>query len=71
MAYNLMQQGPLSVLLNAELLQFYHSGVWDPPGCDGSNLDHGELIVHWYLDQYMATIPYQRGVPWLCIGICG
>ena len=43
MAYNLMRQGPLSVLIDAEFLQFYHSGVWNPPGCGGADLDHGEL----------------------------
>ena len=46
MAYNLMQQGPLSVLIDAEFLQFYHSGVWNPPGCGGADLDHGELLNH-------------------------
>lgn len=38
----LLQQGPLSVCINAVLLQFYHSGVWDPiVKCDPSGLDHG------------------------------
>ncbi len=38
----LVNQGPLSVLINAELLQFYHSGVWDPiVKCDPASLDHG------------------------------
>lgn len=36
-----MSRGPLSVLLDAEFLQFYHSGVWDPWLCDSSDLDHG------------------------------
>ena len=41
----LVNQGPLSVLINAELLQFYHSGVWDPiVKCDPKELDHGMCI---------------------------
>ena len=41
----LVNQGPLSVLINAELLQFYHSGVWDPiVKCDPTSLDHGMPI---------------------------
>ena len=41
----LVNHGPLSVLLNAELLQFYHSGVYDPIFCDPSALDHAVLLV--------------------------
>lgn len=42
----LLKQGPLSVLINAELLQFYHSGVWDPfIKCDPQGLDHGNTIM--------------------------
>ena len=41
MQAELVSRGPLSVLINAELLQFHHSGVWDPPGCDPTALDHG------------------------------
>ena len=37
----LIQQGPLSIAINAELLQFYKFGVWNPPGCKTTNLDHG------------------------------
>ena len=45
MARMLVQHGPLSVLLNAELLQFYHKGVYDPIWCDPTALDHAVLIV--------------------------
>ncbi|KAK3104766.1 hypothetical protein FSP39_009655 [Pinctada imbricata] len=46
-AEQLMNIGPLSIALNAELLQFYHHGVFDPPTflCNPQNLDHGVLIV--------------------------
>ena len=38
----LVSRGPLSVAINAELLQFYHSGVWDPIfPCNPKALDHG------------------------------
>ncbi len=40
-AQQLMQLGPMSVALNAELLQFYHKGVFDPIKCDPKRLDHG------------------------------
>ncbi len=44
MVSTLINQGPLSVLINAELLQFYHSGVWDPiVKCDPTALYHGML----------------------------
>ncbi len=46
----LMSVGPLSVALNAELLQFYHKGVFDPIACDPSNLDHAVLMVGWGVD---------------------
>ena len=38
----LVSTGPLSVLIDASTLQFYHSGVWDPLVCDSTDLDHGE-----------------------------
>eukprot|EP01083_Nonionella_stella_P099394 279480_1 len=37
--------GPLSALMNAETLQRYKGGVFDPKACDPSDLDHGVLIV--------------------------
>ncbi|XP_064642990.1 cysteine proteinase 1-like [Lineus longissimus] len=45
MAHQLMETGPLSVALNAELLQFYHSGVFDPIMCNPKTLDHAVLIT--------------------------
>lgn len=46
MMYELVQRGPLSVLIDAGLLQFYHSGVWDPlVGCGKDYLDHAVLLV--------------------------
>ncbi|XP_019851717.1 PREDICTED: cysteine proteinase 15A-like isoform X2 [Amphimedon queenslandica] len=42
----LIKQGPLSVLINALLLQFYRSGVWDPIlKCNPQELDHAVLLV--------------------------
>ena len=46
MLTELYQRGPLSVLINAIALQFYHKGVWDPLlACSPSNLDHGNLLL--------------------------
>ena len=44
MQAELVSRGPLSVLINAQELQFYHSGVWDPKifRCDPTDLDHGK-----------------------------
>ena len=43
--------GPLSVALNAQLLQFYHKGVFDPKlPCDPAKLDHGVLLVGYGTD---------------------
>lgn len=44
-AEQLMNIGPLSVALDATLLQFYHKGVFDPLFCSKSNLDHAVLLV--------------------------
>lgn len=41
----LFTNGPLSVALNAEQLQFYSGGVFNPMRCDPKNLDHGVLMV--------------------------
>ncbi|CAF1350741.1 unnamed protein product [Adineta steineri] len=43
----LMTTGPLSVALNAEMLQFYHKGVFNPIFCNPKNLDHAVLLVGW------------------------
>ncbi len=45
MQSELVSRGPLSVLMNAARLQFYHSGVYDPLfGCDPTALDHGGCL---------------------------
>lgn len=45
-AEQLMKIGPLSVALNAELLQFYHRGVFEPHHfCNPKKLDHAVLLV--------------------------
>lgn len=49
-AAQLMGIGPLSVALNAEKIQFYHKGVFDPISCDPADLDHAVLMVGWGID---------------------
>ncbi|XP_033730423.1 cysteine proteinase 15A-like, partial [Pecten maximus] len=44
-ADQLMQIGPLSVALDAELLQFYHGGVFSTHFCSKTKLDHAVLLV--------------------------
>ena len=46
MVNGLIQLGPLSVAMNADWLQFYKFGVWDPLGCSSSSLDHGISAIH-------------------------
>ncbi len=46
-AVQMMNYGPMSVALNAELLQFYHKGVFDPIMCDKTALNHAVLLVGW------------------------
>ena len=41
-AEKLMEIGPLSVALNAQLLQFYHKGIFNPIKCDPKALNHGK-----------------------------
>merc|ERR1712130_589023 len=41
----LATNGPVSVAINAEWLQFYFGGISDPMWCNPENLDHGVLIV--------------------------
>lgn len=44
--HELVSRGPLSIAINALLLQFYHSGVWDPIlHCSPTALDHAVLLV--------------------------
>lgn len=65
-AEELVQRGPLSVLLDATQLQFYKSGVWDgyPPGMspklgcrDGAkaSLDHAVLMVGYGVESSSNT----------------
>lgn len=44
-AATLATTGPLSVLMNANFLQFYKSGIYNPFSCDKSSLDHAVLLV--------------------------
>lgn len=50
-AAQMMTLGPLSVALNAELLQFYHKGIFDPSFCDPQALDHAVLMVGWGVEK--------------------
>jgi len=51
MAAYLMQTGPIAVAMDADILQYYYSGIVDPwfPDweCDPTQLDHALLIVGW------------------------
>lgn len=59
MQAELVSRGPLSVLINAELLQFHHFGVWDPPGCDPTSLDHAVLLVGYGVHKgLLSSKPY-------------
>ncbi|XP_065839389.1 cysteine proteinase 1-like [Oscarella lobularis] len=58
MQKQLVAVGPLSVLMNAELLQFYRSGVWHPPFC-GNETDHAVLLVGYGVhDGLLEKKPY-------------
>jgi cathepsin F len=41
----LVANGPVSVAINAEWLQFYFGGISDPLWCSPTALDHGVLLV--------------------------
>ena len=41
MAIQLVGLGPLSILIDASNLQFYHSGIWNPAFCSKTETDHG------------------------------
>lgn len=45
MAQFLIENGPISICLNAMYFEFYHSGVSDPWWCPVDELDHAVLIV--------------------------
>lgn len=54
----LYARGPLSIALNAEWFQYYHSGVSDPIACDPTSLDHAVLLVGWGVDGGLLHLPY-------------
>ncbi|KAL0476375.1 cathepsin F [Acrasis kona] len=45
LAAALVENGPISVAINAEPVQWYSSGILSGSGCDPKALDHGVLIV--------------------------
>lgn len=60
-AEQLMTIGPLSVALDAELLQFYHKGVFDPIFCSKTSLDHAVLMVGFGTEKDLfRTKPYWK-----------
>ena len=44
-AADLVTIGPLSIAMNAETLQFYSSGVYNPSRCNPDTLDHAVLLT--------------------------
>jgi len=44
-ASTLIDKGPLSVLLDASTLSFYHKGIYNPTICNDEELNHAVLLV--------------------------
>ena len=62
-ALQMMNTGPLSVALNAELLQFYYGGIFDPFVCDSTALNHAVLLVGW--DVHVSRIFKSKKPYWI------
>jgi len=63
LAAYIQQHGPVSIALNADMLQDYGSGIVDPwfpdEECDPSSLDHALLVVGWGVESgIFGTTPY-------------
>mmetsp|Transcript_90142 Transcript_90142/g.257760 ORF Transcript_90142/g.257760 Transcript_90142/m.257760 type:complete len:147 (+) Transcript_90142:508-948(+) len=64
-AAELAATGPLSIALNAQRLQFYKSGVYNPSNCNPDNLDHAVLMVGFGTDDIPYwTIKNSWGASW-------
>ena len=52
----LVSRGPLSIAINAMVLQFYHSGVWHPLlSCNPNDLDHAVLLVGYGTETHLLS----------------